>query len=83
MKTRIVPIGNSQGVRIPKPIISAAGLEEEIEIQIVESGILIANVRSVRVGWEAAAKRMRDANSDRLLDPPEASEFDQNEWSWD
>lgn len=83
MKTRIVPIGNSQGVRIPKPIIAAAGLEEEVEFRVVASGLLIENVNSVRLGWEAAAERMRAESADRLLDPPEASEFDLAEWSWD
>ena len=84
MKTRIVPIGNSQGVRIPKPLIAAAGLNEEVELKVLESGLLIANVNPVRVGWEAAAKRMRAANADRLLDdPPETSEFDLAAWSWD
>lgn len=83
MKTRIVRIGNSQGVRIPKPIIAAAGLEEVVEFKVLESGLLITNVNSVRVGWEAAAERMHAANADRLLDPPESSAFDLAEWSWD
>ena len=83
MKTRIVRIGNSQGVRIPKPLIAAAGLDEDVEFQIVEAGILIANARSVRVGWEEAAAQMRAAGSDRLLDLPESSEFDRTEWIWE
>ena len=83
MKSRIVRIGNSQGVRIPKPLIAAAGLEEDVEFRIVESGLLIANAGSARVGWEEAAASMRVAGSDRLLDPPDSSDFDRTEWNWD
>jgi antitoxin MazE len=32
MKTRIVAIGNSQGIRIPKPLLEQTGLFGEVEI---------------------------------------------------
>ena len=83
MKTRIVRIGNSQGVRIPKPIIAAAGLEEEVEFRIVDSGLLIANVRLPSAGWEEASARMREAGVDRLVDPIVENEFDTSGWRWD
>ena len=41
MKTKIVRIGNSQGVRIPKPLLEQAGLEGEVELRITASGIVI------------------------------------------
>ena len=83
LKTRIVRIGNSQGVRIPKPIIAAAGLEEDVEFRIVDSGLLIANAKHPRAGWEEAFARMREAGDDELLDPVAETEFDATEWSWD
>ena len=83
MKTRIVQIGNSQGVRIPKPIIAAAGLEEEVEFRIVDSGLLIANTRLPRAGWEEASARMSEVGDDRLVDPIVETEFDATEWRWD
>lgn len=83
MKTRIVQIGNSQGVRIPKPIIAAAGLEQDVEFRIVDSGLLIANARLPRAGWGEASARMREADDDRLLDPIRESDFDATEWNWD
>ena len=49
---KIIQIGNSQGVRIPKPIIAPANLEdEELEFVVMDSGLLITPEKKVRVGW--------------------------------
>tara|TARA_B110000003_G_scaffold245762_1_gene255768 strand:- start:53 stop:259 length:207 start_codon:yes stop_codon:yes gene_type:complete len=50
---KIIQIGNSQGIRIPKPIISLANLEDkELEFVVMDSGLLITAQKKVRVGWE-------------------------------
>ena len=50
---KIIQIGNSQGIRIPKPIIALANLEEkELEFIVMDSGLLITPEKKVRVGWE-------------------------------
>ena len=50
---KIIKIGNSQGIRIPKPIISLAKLEDqELEFVILDSGLLITSEKKVRVGWD-------------------------------
>jgi len=50
---KIIKIGNSQGIRIPKPIIALAELEEkELEFVVIDSGLLITPQKIVRVGWE-------------------------------
>jgi antitoxin MazE len=49
---KIIKIGNSQGVRIPKPIISLAKLEDqELEFVVLDSGLLITPEKKVRRGW--------------------------------
>ena len=68
MKTRLVKIGNSRGVRIPKPLIEEAGLENEVEMRVVEAGILIECSPDARVGWDEAARRVRERGDDRLID---------------
>ena len=45
MKTRIVRIGNSQGVRIPRPLIEQANLPEEVELRVEADHIVIAPAR--------------------------------------
>ena len=50
---KIIQIGNSQGIRIPKPIIALAELEDkELEFVVIDSGLLITPQKKVRTGWE-------------------------------
>jgi antitoxin MazE len=82
MKTRIVRIGNSQGVRIPKPLLEQAGLDGEVELRITESGIVIESASPPRAGWGSAASTIREAGEDGLVDQPVATDFDDSEWTW-
>ena len=82
MKARLVRIGNSRGIRLPKPLIEEVGLEEEVELRIRDGAIVICASRTPRAGWEAAAKEMAALHEDRLLDPPVPTEFDAKEWEW-
>ena len=50
---KIIKIGNSQGIRIPKPIIALANLENiELDFIVLNSGLLITPDKKVRVGWK-------------------------------
>ena len=50
---KIIKIGNSQGIRIPKPIIVLADLEDkELEFVVMDSGLLITSQKKVRIGWK-------------------------------
>jgi antitoxin MazE len=82
MKTRLVRIGNSRGVRIPKPLIEQAGLTDEVEMGLRDGAIVIQPAATLRSGWADAAKRMRQLDDDLLLDPPTATNFDEGEWEW-
>ncbi len=41
MITKLVPIGNSRGVRIPKPLLSESGLGDQVELQVKKGEIRI------------------------------------------
>ncbi len=50
---RIIKIGNSQGIRIPKPLISLTNLEnQELDFVVLNSGLLITSKKKSRVGWQ-------------------------------
>ena len=50
---KIIKIGNSQGIRIPKPIIALAELEDqELDFVVLGSGLLITPEKKVRIGWD-------------------------------
>jgi antitoxin MazE len=82
MKTHLIRVGNSRGVRLPKPLIKAAGLTDDVELRVRDGAIVIARVTSVRSGWAEAARRMRARDEDRLLDLPTPTRFDKREWKW-
>jgi antitoxin MazE len=83
MKTKIVRIGNSRGVRIPKPLLEQAGLDDEVELRVVESGIIIERASTPRAGWGAAAEKVRDRGEGGLLDESLPTDFDEAEWVWE
>ena len=82
MKTRIVRIGNSQGVRLPRPLLEQAGLGEDVVLRATPGRIVIEAARAPRAGWADAAKAMHAAGDDALLDAPTSTRFDQDEWEW-
>jgi antitoxin MazE len=83
MKTHIVRIGNSQGVRIPKPLLEATGLSDEIEVEAVGNTLVIRAARQPREGWEEAFRAMAANGDDTLLEGDTApSRWDREEWEW-
>ncbi len=67
MKTRIVRIGNSQGVVIPRSILLKAGLESEVEICAEHETVVIRATRKRRRGWAKAFREMARRGDDALL----------------
>ncbi len=84
MKTRIVPIGNSQGVRIPKPILEQTGLCGEVEICAEKDAVVIRPACHPRADWGEAFRQMADRGDDRLVDDvaPTLSAWDEESWEW-
>lgn len=81
VKARIVAIGNSQGVRIPKPLLEQAGLVGDVELRAESGRIVISAVREPRAGWAKAAAELHVRGEDGLLDSP-APASDAEEWEW-
>ena len=81
-RARIIRIGNSRGLRVPKALIELAELSDEVELRAEPGRLIVQAVRGPRVGWADAAKQMRAAGEDLLLDAPTASRFDDEEWTW-
>jgi antitoxin MazE len=81
MKARLIRIGNSRGVRLPKPVIEQAGLKEEVDLQVREGAVVISSRKPRRAGWAEAARRMRQQADDRL-EPSAPTYFDETEWHW-
>lgn len=83
VKTRIIKIGNSQGVRIPKFLLDQTNLGDEVELEAQEGHIIIRATHSARSGWEEQFRMMAKAGDDLLLDEELLpTTFDEEEWAW-
>ena len=84
MKTRIIRIGNSQGIRIPKPLLQQTGLRGEVEITARDDSLIIRPARRPREGWAASFQEMARRGEDALHDDPapSLSSRDEDGWEW-
>jgi antitoxin MazE len=82
MKTRLVSMGNSRGVRLPKPLIEQVGLVDEVTLRVHNGAILISPARTSRAGWAEGAAQLATTQGEGLLDPPVATQFDRDDWKW-
>ena len=82
MKAKIIRIGNSRGIRLPKPVIDQVGLAEEVDLKIRDGEIVISPADYPRRGWAEAAQALSAVGGDQLLDDPLPTAFDEEEWEW-
>ncbi|MEX2271895.1 MAG: AbrB/MazE/SpoVT family DNA-binding domain-containing protein [Vicinamibacterales bacterium] len=81
-RARIVRIGNSQGIRVPRSLLEQAHLREEVELYATPGKLIVRPVRDVRAGWAEAAKAAAEGEDVGLLDPATPTRFDEEEWEW-
>lgn len=81
MAARLVQIGNSRGVRIPKPLIEEAGLPDDVELEVRSGTIIVRPAAGPRTGWAEAAERLAGEQIG-LLDEATSTRFDRDEWTW-
>jgi len=84
MRARVIKIGNSQGLRIPKPILEQTGIMDDVEIEVDKNQIVIRPVKNAREGWDDAFRVMGEKGDDEpLIDDENISRsWDEEEWQW-
>jgi antitoxin MazE len=82
MKSQIIQIGNSQGIRIPKVLLEDSHITGDVDLELHPDGILIRNAQKPRAGWDEAFKAMAEEEHDDLSDGNASTAFDKREWQW-
>ncbi len=82
IKVRLIRIGNSRGIRIPKTILEQCHLEDSVELQAQKGKLVVKPAGRARQGWEEAYPRMAEAKDDVLLDEPTATDWGKTKWRW-
>ncbi len=84
MRARIVRIGNSRGIRLPKALLDECQLGEVVDLAVEDGVLVVRPVITARAGWDDAFAAMAQAGDDVLLDAdaPAATDWDASEWEW-
>jgi antitoxin MazE len=82
IRTQIIKIGNSRGVRIPKTLIDQVKLGNEVEIVVQRGHLVIRPVSRPRSDWDEQFRAMAEHGDDHLLDKPALTKWDRNDWVW-
>lgn len=83
VKLKVVQIGNSQGIRLPKPLLEQCGIRREVEVEAIEGVIVLRPIKKKhRNGWDKAFQEMSRQGDDQLLMGEGGSEFDRSDWQW-
>lgn len=84
MKTNVIRIGNSKGIRIPKPLLEQCAFRDAVEVEVRDGTLLIRPARRARQGWVESFRRMAARGDDALLDPRSAAstEWEDASWRW-
>lgn len=82
LKARIIKIGNSRGIRIPKVWLEQLDLQAEVELAMESGQIVIRSTHRPREGWEVQFRDMAAKGDDRLLDKASLTQWDKDEWEW-
>ena len=86
MKTKVIKIGNSRGIRLPKVILQQIGINHEVDLEVDRDRIILKPIRHRRSGWHEAFQKMAVNSDDHLLDGEDSifqSSWDDDEWTWE
>ncbi len=82
IRSKVVKIGNSRGIRIPRTVLEQAGLTDEVEMTVEGNKLIIQAFRHPRQGWEERFADMAKQGDDQLLDETSPTQWDEEEWTW-
>jgi antitoxin MazE len=84
LKTNVVRIGNSQGVRIPKTLLEQCHLQGEVELEPRSDYLILRSAKKPRTGWGAAFEAMAKQRDDKMIigDVLPENKWDKEEWEW-
>lgn len=83
MRVKIVKMGNSRGIRLPKPILEASGLSDEVELKVEgETIVLTPPHKNPREGWAEAFAALPPDDEDWSDWQNMRNGFDDTEWTW-
>ena len=81
MKTSIIKIGNSKGLRLSKTILEKYNIKDKVELILEEGQIILKPIASPRENWENEFKKMRENGDAKLLMNDVFDDENHEEWN--
>ena len=81
MRTDVIKIGNSKGIRIPAVILKECNIADKIELEVQDGKIIIKPIESPRKNWDNEFKKMHYNGEDKLI-IDDSFDLDTEEWEW-
>lgn len=82
MVTKIVSIGNSRGIRIPKAMLENCGFGEDAELVVRNGALVLRPLKATRAGWNEAFAGSGTSKEQVLHEDVPSTRFDEEEWAW-
>ncbi len=82
MTVNLIRIGNSKGIRIPKPIIEQCGFGETVRLKVQKGRLVVLPDMPPRHGWTDQFRRHGAGGDELILAAAKPNTFDTKEWEW-
>ena len=82
IRSKVIKIGNSRGIRIPRAVLDQIGLVDEVEMKVDGDQLIIKSSHHPRQDWAMQFAKMTEEGDDRMLDEATAIRWDDEEWTW-
>jgi antitoxin MazE len=86
METKIVKIGNSKGIRLPKAVLEQCGFNDGVTIQVKDKKLIISSRKKSREGWakefEKLTRDQKKTKDDLRTIRGFTTQWEKDEWEW-
>jgi antitoxin MazE len=83
MRAKIIRIGNSRGIRLPKPILEASGFGDEVELKVEEGRVILMRPQKhPREGWAESIAAIGPDDEDWSDWDNLSGEALEEDWTW-
>lgn len=81
--SKVVKIGNSHGIRIPRSLMEQAQLSGDVILTVEDNRLIVQSAHKPRQGWSAAFQDMAAQGDEHPLEESTPTQWDKDEWQWE
>lgn len=63
-EVKLIPIGNSRGIRLPKALLDKYGWSDRLTLEEVDEGVVLRGKETHNLSWEETSRAMAKESED-------------------